>query len=343
MPHDQLAKTLISTYFDDFLRLILDDTALRLRLGETVFVDKEIFTNWPAGKRRELDLLAKVPVEQEEICLLVHVEIESRARSAMKKRLWGYYMQIRLKYDLLVLPILVNLRGGRPGVELVTVEEGFEPLAAGQFRYRALGVSGCRAADWLLRPEPLAWALAALMDPGDWSRAELKVECLRRVQRSGVAGFGKDVLLHWIDTYVQLAGEDATEYRRLLALAKNKGVRRMEQTWMSRAEEQGFEKGKAVGLKKGKTQGFREGKAQGLEKGKTQGFREGKAEAVDRMRRMVLLRIEKRFGPVPAPVQARVQATTSIEALARMLEKIPSLQSAEELLPHRNGKANSTD
>jgi len=318
MRHDQLAKTLIATFFADFLRLTLPESAPRLRLGEAVFVDKEVFTDWPDGKRRELDLLARVPVEQEErICLLIHVEIESRASEAMKQRLWWYYMQIRLKYKLLVLPILINLRGGRPGVELVAVEEGFEPLATGMFRYRALGLSGCRAADWLERPEPVAWALAALMDPGEWSRAELKIECLRRVQQGDVAGFGKDVLLHWIDTYVQLAGEDAAEYRRLLALPKNKEVRRMEQTWMSRAEEQGFKKGKAVGLEK------------------------GKAEAIDWMRRIVLQRIERRFGPVTEPVQARVQAVTSIETLARLLEKLPSLRSAEDLLPRRNGKAKS--
>jgi hypothetical protein len=339
MRHDQLAKTLIATFFGDFLRLTLADTAPRLRLDEAVFVDKEVFTDWPDGNRRELDLLARVPVEQEEVCLLVHVEIESRASSAMKRRLWGYYMQIRLKYKLLVLPILINLRGGRPGVELVAVEEGFEPLATGTFRYRALGLSGCRAADWLARPEPVAWALAALIDPGDWSRAELKVECLRRVQQWGVAGFGKDVLLHWIETYVQLAGEDATEYQRLLALKENREVRRMEQTWMGRAEEQGFKKGKAVGLEKGKALGFRKGKMEGKAKGKA----EGRAQAVDRMRRLVLRRVEERFGDVPEPVQARVQAITSIETLARMFEKVPSLRSAESLLPRRNGKARSAD
>jgi hypothetical protein len=326
MRHDQLAKTLISTFFAGFLRLTLPESAPRLRLGEAVFVDKEIFTDWPAGKRRELDLLARVPVEQEEICLLVHVEIESRARGAMKKRLWGYYMQIRLKYNLLVLPILLNLRGGRPGLELVAVEEGFETLATGVFRYRALGLSGCRAADWLARPEPVAWALAALMDPGEWSRAELKVECLRRVQQSGVAGFGKEVLVNWIDTYVQLSGEDATEYQHLLALEKNKEIRQMEDTWLGRAEEQGFKKGEAKGL------------AKGLAKGKIQGFREGKAETVDRMRRMVLQRVERRFGAVPESVEARVQAITSIETLARLMEKLPSLRSAEDLLPRRNGR-----
>src|SRR6185436_18090879 len=257
------------------LHLTLADSAPRLRLDEAIFVDKEVFTDWPGGKRRELDLLARVPVEQEDVCLLIHVEIESQARDAMKRRLWGYYMQIRLKYGLLVLPILVNLRGGRPGVELVVMEEGFEPLATGMFRYRALGLSGCRAPDWLSRPEPLAWALAALMDPGEWSRAELKVECLRRVQQWGVAGFGKEVLVNWIETYVQLSGEDALEYRRLLALQRNKEIRQMDQTWLGKAEARGFEKGKA----RGREEGIKKGKSEG----KAEGRAEGKAEVVDQM------------------------------------------------------------
>ncbi len=330
MRHDQLAKTLISTFFADFLRLTLADTASRLRLGEAVFVDKEIFTDWPDGERRELDLLARIPVEQEEMSLLVHVEIESRASGAMKKRLWWYYMQIRLHYRLLVLPILVNLRGGRPGVELLTMEEGFESLSTGMFRFRALGLSGCRAADWLLRPEPVAWAFAALMDPGEWSRAELKVECLRRVQQGGVAGFGKEVLVNWIETYVQLSGEDALEYRRLLALKRNKEIRHMDQTWLGKAEARGFEKGKAQGLEKG------------LRKGRSEGKAEGKAEAVDQMRRMVLGRIEQRFGAVPDPVQAKVRTISSIETLVKLLEKLPSLQSVEDVLPRRNGRPKST-
>jgi hypothetical protein len=332
MRHDQLAKTLISTFFADFLRLTLADTATCLRLGEAVFLDKEIFTDWPDGERRELDLLARVPVEQEKMSLLIHVEIESRASGAMKHRLWWYYMQIRLHYRLLVLPIVVNLRGGNPGVELLTMEEGFEPLSTGMFRFRALGLTGCRAADWLLRPEPVAWAFAALMDPGEWSRAELKVECLRRVQQWGVAGFGKEVLVNWIETYVELSGEDALEYRRLLALQRNKEIRQMDQTWLGKAEARGFEKGKAAGEARAtKKLQARLGKVE------AQGIRKGRSEAVDQMRQIVLKRIEQRFGSVPDPVQAKVRTISSLATLGKLLEKLPTLQSVEDLLPHRNG------
>src|SRR6185436_16235804 len=115
MSHDQLSKSLITTFFHDFLHLAAPDSARRLRPDEAIFLDKELFLDWETGGRRELDLLAKVPVATGGREVLVHVEIESKASAQMDQRLWRYFMQIRLKFDLLVLTILVNLRGGRPG------------------------------------------------------------------------------------------------------------------------------------------------------------------------------------------------------------------------------------
>lgn len=305
MSHDQLAKSLIETFFPDFLRLTLPDTALRLRLGDAIFLDKELYTDWPAGSRRELDLLARVPVEETEMHLLIHVEIETKARSGMDQRFWRYYMQVRLRHDLLVLPILVNLRGGRPGMELEILEEGFEPLATGVFRYRVLGLSGCQAEDWLTRPEPLAWAFAALMRPGSWSRAELKLECLRRIWQSAVTGFRKEVLVNWIYTYVQLTGEDAAEFQWLLEQDENKEIQEMELTWAEQIEAK------------------------------------GRAQAIEQMQGAVLRQIEQRFGGVPERVQAKVRGINSIDRLAELLTKLPLLESAEDLVAHRRKQKSS--
>jgi hypothetical protein len=309
MSHDQLSKSLIETFFADFLHLILPRSAERLRLDQAIFLDKEIFKDWPEGERRELDLLARVPVEEEDLHLLIHVEIETEARSGMGERLWRYYMQIRLRHELLVLPVLVNLRGGRPGIELEILEEGFEPLPTGVFRYRALGLSGCRAEDWLIRPEPVAWAFAALMRSGSWSRAELKIECLRRIEQSDVTGWRKQVLVNWIETYVQLSGEDAAEFLWLLELDENRRICEMELTWLGQAEARGLERGRSEGL----------------------------AEAIERMRRLVLLRIEQRFGTVPGRVQKKVLAIDSVEPLVEMIERLPLLTSVEDLVPRRDG------
>jgi hypothetical protein len=296
MSHDQLSKSLITTFFHDFVRLAAPDSAPRLRLGEAVFLDKELCLDWPDGNRRELDLLAKVPVKKGDLEVLVHVEIESNASSGMDQRMWRYYMQIRLRHELLVLPILLNLRGGRAGAELEILAEGVETAMPVVFPYRVLGLSGCRAEDWLARPEPIAWAFAGLMRSRTWSRAELKIECLRRVRKSGVTGFRKEVLVNWLIACVRLTGKDAAEYKRLLALEENKEVEKMEITVLDRAEAR------------------------------------GEAKAVEKMRQAVLKCLEQRFGTVPKQVRRRLEATKSPEPLTTLFEKLMSAGSVDDLV-----------
>ena len=295
MSHDQLSKSLISTFFQDFLRLAAPDSARHLRPDEAVFLDKDLCLDWPDGNRRELDLLAKVPVETGDLEVLVHVEIESRASSGMDQRMWCYYMQIRLRHELLILPILLNLRGGRPGVSLEVLKEGVG-AARVTFPYHLLGLSGCQAEEWLARPEPIAWAFAALMRSKSWSRAELKIECLRRVRKSEVTGFRKEVLVNWLIACVRLTGKNAAEYKRLLELEDNKEVEKMETTVLDRAEAR------------------------------------GEAKAVEKMRQAVLKCLEQRFGTVPKQVRRCLGATKSPELLTTLFEKLMSAGSVDDLV-----------
>ena len=144
--HDQLSKSLLKTFFADFLCLIDPELVPCLRTGNATFLDKEVFTDWPAGDRREMDLLAEVPVEGEDLPLLVHVEIETESRAGMDRRLWHYYMQLRLRHGLEVYPVLLNLRGGPPGIRPGILREGFNGKMTAVFLYRQLGLSGCLAA-----------------------------------------------------------------------------------------------------------------------------------------------------------------------------------------------------
>jgi hypothetical protein len=270
-----------------------------------------------------MDLVAKVPVEGEGPPLLVHVEIETDFRSGMDHRLRQYYMQLHLRHELPVLPILVNLRGGRPGVHRGTLRDVFDGKVTSVFHYRVLGLSGCRAKEWLARPEPIAWAFAALMRPGRWSRAELKLECLRRIAMSDVVGLRKQVLVDWVETYVQLTAQDALELQRLLDLEGNEEIKTMELTWLGQAEARGIEKGIEKGIERGKKEGKKEGIAQGAETATRQ--------AVGRMRRVVLRQIEQRFGPVPKKMRQKIEAIDSLEPLADLAERVLVVDSAGEL------------
>jgi hypothetical protein len=60
------------------------------------------------------------------------------------------------------------------------------------------------------------------------------------------------------------------------------------------------------------------------------------------MRQAVLLGLERRFGTVPPRVRRRLEAIQSIERLAEMVERLPLVDNASDLLaPDRTARAAS--
>ena len=324
MSHDQLVKEILRVFFADFLSLVLPGVARRLRLGKQDFLDKELFTDWPRGKRREVDLLARVPVRGTgKSPVLVHVEIETRVRAGMDLRMWGYYMQILLRHRLPVLPIIFVLRGGPAGVRREMRKEGFTGLYIAGFRYYAFGLSRCQAEDYLARPEPLAWALAALMRRGRLSRAELKMACLRRIATADLPSNQSFLLVNFVETYLQLTGRQAEEFDCLRQQAENQEVVAVRMTWAEQIE--------AQGLKKGLEQGLERGLEKGLERGLEAGRKEGRAEGIEALRNIVLLQLEQRFGAVPETARRKLEKISALEPLTHLAERVFVARSLQEL------------
>jgi len=193
----------------------------------------------------------------------------------------------------------MNLRGGRPGLRLEQLEEGFEDAATASFRYRVLCLSGCRAEEYLARPEPLAWAFAAVMRPDRWSRAELKIECLRRIAEAHLPALHEHLLANWVETYLQLAGRDAADFEKLRALATNREIKSMQMTWAEKMEKEYTEKGRREGVRS--------------------------------LREVVLELLGQRFGEVPVKVKRKVQKIDSMDRLTEMAKKVLVVQSLDEM------------
>src|SRR5947209_10956685 len=291
--HDKIFKQLLRVFLDDFLRLVAPQALERLDLSSPEVLDKELFAGGPHGRRRELDLLVRVRTTAGSP-YLVHVEIEARASPGMKERLWHYRNQVQTRYETLVLTIVLYLKRGRPGVNLETWESGLGPDFPGSC-YVSFGVAGCRAAEYLNRPEPLAWALAALMDPGSWSRAELKMACLRRIAslRGRVDSF---LLVDCVENYLQLDSREAAEFEALRSRRENQEVRAMAMTWSETQQ--------AVGRETGRVQGAHQ---------------------------LLLHQLVKRFGPLPEKVRRQVETITSLDRLTELAERVLSAHSLEEM------------
>ncbi len=301
--HDQLFKELLQAFFADFVRIVLPDVAARLRMEEPRFRDKERFTDTTEGEHRYLDLLAEVEaLDGEEELVLVHVEIEADARGsdAMGHRMWRYAMQLWLRDHEPVVPIVLYLRGGEPDVTKSTVEHRFASHQLASFTYWAFGLSRSRAAEYLDRPEALTAALSALMDRGELSVPEHRIECLRRVGRAAVDDARKFLLMNIVETYVQLDEAAQGEYETLLAAEPNREVQAMEMTWADTLEARGMEKG--------------------MEKGRLEG-----------MRALVADLLERQFGPLSEETKGRLDAIASAEELFRLNQRALEVRSLDEL------------
>jgi predicted transposase YdaD len=298
--HDRLFKTLLRAFLSDFLRLVVPGIAGRLDAAGATFIDKELLVE---GQRREADLLASLPVQGGE-ALLVHIEIEARARSRMPHRLRAYASRIQATYGRQVLSILLNLRGGTAGVHQAALGELTSPELS-PFRYVVFGLAGCSAETYLERDEPLAWALAALMRSSG-GRAAHKLACLRRIVDARLPEETTYLLLDFVEAYLELTPEETQEYKILAA----RYHRRATAVWMTWSERMKAE---------GKKEGLRLGEQKGLQAG------------VRSLQQILILQLEQRFGPLSERVRRQVESIDSLRRLTRLAERVLTVNSLREL------------
>ena len=135
----------------------------------------------------------------------------------------------------------------------------------------------------------LGVALAALMRISPERRAWLKAEALRRLVACPENEYRRYLLCECVDAYLPLEGPQLQEYEHLLLTEPYREVLPMATTWYERGMEKGIEKGQ---------------------------------------RRLLLVQLEDRFGPLSEAVRQRVSdwPVDKLDDLSRALLRAQSLQ-----------------
>ncbi|HZF07623.1 MAG TPA: hypothetical protein VFE33_02425 [Thermoanaerobaculia bacterium] len=307
--HDQLWKDLLQTFPGDFLRLAAPRIASSIDLASLAPLPAESWTDLPQGARRQPDLLLRAsPRRKGEPAVLLHVEIELRFRSTLPARLWRYNRVLGLRHDLPVHSLVLYLRGGPAGPQTGVYREGSGMGEIARFRYQSLGLSGAPAERYIRRPEPLAWALAALMRWPTADTGEDRRACLRRIAAApGLNPAKRFLLFNCVATYLEWDGRAEEELQALLAERGQKEVQTM-MTWAEKREARAVERGQQEGLEKG------------LDKGRQKGMQE-----------ILMELLRERFRALPPETARRVEAITSPGELSRLARRVLSAGSLEEL------------
>ncbi len=310
--HDQLFKELIRSRFREFLHLAAPPLATGLPAdAEFSFLDKEGFLDFPEGKRHEVDLLVEVFDRTAEGKFLIHIEIETYFRTNMGRRLARYSHQLFLRHPCPAISIVVFLHGCPAGTQWTDRAEWVLDLEVHTLRYFSLGVSRLSAETLLERPEPLAWALAALARSGKIGRGRLKLELLRKIASASADEAVRFLLTNCVETYLQLTGREAEEYATLRATKATPEVEAMEMTWADRMAAQYMQ--------------------QYMQQGMEQGIEKGIQKATERFRNTLLRQLGKRFGEVSPAVRERVEEIGSLDELEGLADRLLEVKSIEEL------------
>lgn len=103
-------------------------------------------------------------VDGEPELLLIHLEVQADRERGFAARMFQYYCLLSLRYRLPVFPIVVYLAGAARGVS----RESHQVILLGRevvrFFYECVGLSVFEAQEYAAMENPVAGALAALMD-----------------------------------------------------------------------------------------------------------------------------------------------------------------------------------
>lgn len=309
--HDQLWKELIQTFPADFVTLTMPDVASRIDLASVVFRAEELFLDSPRGRSVRLDLVAPIRGRSgSSEWGVLHTEVQLRYRASLGARWWRYGRVLGMRRGAPVHTLVLYLRGGPPGLKRTVYRERSFGRRVSTFHYDSFGVSRAPAADYLARPEPLAWALAALMQPrrSGRQRAELRLACLRRIAAAeALTAEQRFRLANIVRTYIRSDEKAADEYETLLVQPENREMREMITTWAEAVEAEGYAKGLQEGLQ------------------------EGLRESLETMRSLVMRLLSQRFGRPSSELAARIDAIRSQQELARLAERVNEVDSLTDL------------
>ncbi|HEX3131254.1 MAG TPA: hypothetical protein VH394_28215 [Thermoanaerobaculia bacterium] len=180
-------RELFQTFLDDFIRIAEPDFMAHLLPGLARFPVLDL-GGWSDEERAALGAVAEMPTRDGRwATVLIHTEPEPLSPAETSRRLSRYFLALEAKYVQPVVLTTVWLRGGRPGINLESVS--VNPLLDVEMVrifYTTFGLGEARAEHYLERPEPLSWALAALMRPTRCGPAAHRRACLRRIAEAGL-------------------------------------------------------------------------------------------------------------------------------------------------------------
>jgi predicted transposase/invertase (TIGR01784 family) len=257
---------LFKEFFKEFLEGFLPEIAKEIDFSCVEFLEQELFTELNRGKRRLLDLVAKVRLLcGEDEYILLHTEFESSKPDSREfpERMFKYLCLLFLKFGKPVIPIVVfsDDRKWRKSVP-DTFTMKFKDTEYLRFFYHSIKLKHYNWRTFVNSGNPLIYALMAKMDYNKNDIVRLKADFLRLVLNAEKNIARRSLLIEFIENYITLKAQELKEFRKVITSRPElKEVEKMITVY----EKIGIQKGEKIGIEKGELKTAREDILEALE------------------------------------------------------------------------------
>jgi len=107
IPHDELFKLLLETFFADFIDLFFPQVSRLMERAHLEFRPQEVITDLLDQEKHVADILVEPRLKGEEGLILIHVENQSQRLPDYNRRMFKYFARLYEKYQQKILPIVV--------------------------------------------------------------------------------------------------------------------------------------------------------------------------------------------------------------------------------------------
>lgn len=303
--HDRLFKELLTNFFQEFMEAFFPEAGRMLDYNYLEFLTQEVFTDVTVGEKKYIDILVKTRLLGEEGFVLVHVEPQASKEKDFARRMFRYYARLFLKYDLRILPVaILSHKTKKAETNIFDIAFPFHKVL--EFNYLQLHLKRLSWKDYLRKDNPAAAALLGCMDFQEEEKVQLKLEFFKALMRMKLDPARMQLLIGFLESYVQLTPEEEGRVQHKLAEELPPGeVNKMMEILTS------YHK---------------------------RGMEEGMKEGIAALQKALLKQVKRKLGNINKKTEKAIMETTNIPSLEKALESIFDLDSEDTLLNLFNNK-----
>ena len=107
IPHDQLFKQLIHTFFAEFMEAFFPEIQEHIDFSVLKPLSEQMYTDLIDGESRTVDILIETKLKNEDTIIIIHIEPQSYHQTNFNERMFQYFSLIYQRERKPILPIAI--------------------------------------------------------------------------------------------------------------------------------------------------------------------------------------------------------------------------------------------